>query len=452
MFKRIIQIIIILLLAGAVSFVLAANFLFGILVCFILLLVLLLFLNLEIGLFFVIASLVVGQAIRIPLPGTEASFFLNDLLIPAMLLVWVLRKLIAKKFQVQNTPWNFPLFAFLAIAFVSLIWGVRKLEFLEALTASLYFLRFLEYALFFYLVLDIVQSKEQIRKYLKFIFVCAVLLAILGFLQYVFIPDFSGMAESSGWDPHIKRLLSTWFDPNFIGGFFVFILSFILSFFLACRKKRDKILLFVLGLILFSALVLTYSRSAFLALVVVIFVLGILRSKKLLFLGLLVLFILILTSGRLQLRLAGAASLDVTAQARIDSWSDTLDIARDNLFLGVGFNTFKYAQLEYGTIGFEPSHSDSGSDSAFLTILVTTGIFGLIAYLWLLAVSFKISFKVFRQGESEFSKAIGLGMFASLFGLLLHAQFTNSLLYPHFMELFWLFLAFTFLSNKRLTS
>ncbi len=448
MFKQTIQIIVALLFAGAASFLLAVSPLLGLLVCLALLLVFLLFLNLELGLILVIASLVLGQVARIPLPGTTASFLPNDLLIPIMLLAWVSRKLLAQKFQIKSTPLNFPLFAFLGIAFVSLVWAARDLVFAEILTASLYLVRFLEYALLFYLILDLVRDKKQIQKYVKFILICALLLAFLGFLQYIFIPDFSGMAGKAGWDPHVKRLLSTWFDPNFIGGFFVLILSFILSFSLYTKRKRVRILLFALGLIFFAALILTYSRSAFLALVAVIFVIGTLRSKKLLLIGCLALLLLVVFSGRLQARLVGAVELDITARHRINSWLSTLKIARDNLFLGVGFNAFKYAQIEYGTIGLLGSHSDFGSDSTLLTVLVTTGIFGLLAYLWLLGAGFKVCWRAFRRGKSNFEQALGLGMFSGLAGLLIHSQFTNSLLYPHFMELFWLFLALIIATRK----
>jgi len=448
MSKRIIQIIVALLFAGAASFLLAVSPLLGLLVCLALLLVFLLFLNLELGLILVIASLVLGQVVRIPLPGTTASFLPNDLLIPMMLLVWVFRKLLAQKFQIKNTPLNLPLFAFLGIAFVSLVWGARDLSFTEALVASLYLVRFLEYALFFYLILDLVRDKKQIQKYVKFILICALVLAFLGFLQYVFVPDFSGMAGKAGWDPHVKRLLSTWFDPNFIGGFFVLILGFILSFLLYAKRKRVRILLLAFGLILFAALILTYSRSAFLALVAVIVVLGILKSRKMLIVGCIILLLLVVFSERLQARLAGAVSIDVTAKARIDSWLSTLEIARDNLFLGVGFNAFKYAQIEYGTIGLAGSHSDFGSDSTLLTVLVTTGIFGLLAYLWLLGAGFRVCWRALRRGKSDFEKALGLGMFSGLAGLLVHSQFTNSLLYPHFMELFWLFLALIIAARK----
>lgn len=436
------KVIVILLCIGAVSFLLAYNVLLGFLACLILLLGVLIFLDLKFGLVLVIFSLALGQLVRIPLPGTESFFLPNDVIIPVMILFWIFEKLVKRDFKIQSTPLNAPLFFFLGIALISLIWGIRNLAGGEALVSSFYYLRFLEYALFFYVVLDVARGAKEIKKYVVWIFVCSFILAILGFLQYIFVPDFSAMAAKAGWDPHIKRLLSTWFDPNFMGGFFVFILSFVLSFFLYSPNRKHKLFLAILGLVLFGALILTYSRSAFLAFLAMLLVLGILKSKKLLLGGLAALLILVGVSDRLQTRLAGATEIDVTAQARIASWLATWEIAQDHLFLGVGFNTFKYVQSEYGKIGSEASHSDFGSDSSFLTILVTTGILGFLAYLWLLGAMFWVSFKAWREErDNKIAAALGLGMLGALSGMLVHSQFTNSLLYPHFMEVIWIFLA-----------
>ena len=72
-----------------------------------------------------------------------------------------------------------------------------------------------------------------------------------------------------GWDPHIGRLLSTWFDPNFIGGFLGFILSITIALGLYYWKEKRTKLALVLGIIGFIGLIalyLTYSRSGYLTL------------------------------------------------------------------------------------------------------------------------------------------------------------------------------------------
>lgn len=449
MSQKLFKIIIIILAATVVSFLFSQNPLLALLVCLGLLLSFLIFWRLEIGLILVILSLLVGQVVRIPLPGTETYFLPNDFFIPLLFLACLARKAVRQRMIIPKNPVNLPLFLFLGMATVSLIWGSRNLTGQEIFVSLLYLVRFMEYAFLFYCTIDVVKSKKEITQYMRLIFFVAAGVAVLGFFQYFFVPDFSLMAARAGWDPHVKRLLSTWFDPNFVGGFLVFVLSFVLSFLIYMRARKERLWLLALSLILFAALVLTYSRSAFLALVCVILILGLLKSRKLLVVGFIAILLLVAFSGRLQTRLAGATQIDVTAQYRITSWKNTLEIVRDNPFLGIGFNAFKYAQLRYGTIGPEASHSDFGSDSSFLTILATTGILGFGVYLWLLGSMFVISWRAFRlKNSDDLSQALGLGMLAGLIAMVLHSQFTNSLLYPYFLELIWLFLAITVVSIR----
>lgn len=410
---------------------------------------LLIFLNLEAGLILILGSLLLGQLVRLPLPGGESQFLPNDLLIPCLLLFWLGHKFLSRHFRLVPTPLDLPLFFFLAMALISLIWGSRNLLLRETLTSSLYLIRFAEYALLFYVVSDLAQSQTWVKRYLKFLLVITLALAALGFLQYIFIPDFSALAAQGGWDPHVQRLLSTWLDPNFMGGFFVFVLSFVISFYLYSKSKKEKVALLVCGAVLLAALLLTYSRSASFAFLIVLTLIGILKSRQALIFGLIILVLLTIFSERLQSRLAGATSLDVTARYRLSSWRNTLEIIRVHPFLGVGYNTFRYAQLAAGTLGPQSSHSDFGSDSSFLTIMATTGVFGFGAYLWLLGACFWLSWCSFRKGRSDLERALGLGFCAALGGLLVHAQFTNSLLYPFFLEIIWFVLACLCFLQKR---
>lgn len=83
-------------------------------------------------------------------------------------------------------------------------------------------------------------------------------LLILGFLQYFLLPDLRFLIYE-GYDDHFYRMSSTILDPSFLGLIFVFNLNFYL-----CQKKPNWLLviLFTLGLLL------TYSRAAYLALII----------------------------------------------------------------------------------------------------------------------------------------------------------------------------------------
>jgi O-antigen ligase len=267
--------------------------------------------------------------------------------------------------------------------------------------------------------------------------------AVLGFFQIIIIPDFAQLAAEGGWDPHQYRLLSTFFDPNFVGGFFVVGLNFVLAALLFKTKLKERPALVLFAVTLTLAILLTLSRSSYLALFLSIFIFASLRSRKL-FLGisgfLLVLFLLL---PPVQVRLIQTVGFDDSARARVVSWQNALQIARDNPILGVGFNSYRFTQDRYGFFIVDPTggHSGSGADSSLLLILATTGIVGLASYL-------SILWGFFKEAYSKRNTVYGLAFLVSIGALLIHSQFVNSLLYPQIMEIFWFTAALT-VANKK---
>ena len=70
-------------------------------------------------------------------------------------------------------------------------------------------------------------------------------------------------------------------------------------------------------------------------------------------------------------------------------------------------NTLRFVQFEEGLITNSEEHSAGGSDSSLLTILATTGIFGLLAFIWLMASAVFVSWKLFINKENNFNSALG---------------------------------------------
>jgi hypothetical protein len=114
-----------------------------------------------------------------------------------------------------------------------------------------------------------------------------------------------------------------------------------------------------------------------------------------------------------------------------------MEIVKDNFLLGVGFNTFRYVQKQYGFLepGQEEIHSGAGSDSSLLFVFATTGIIGFFVYL--VALLFPALEAFLRK------KGNWLMVFTLIGAFLLESQFINSLFYPQIMFIFF-FLLFNY--------
>jgi O-antigen ligase len=332
---------------------------------------------------------------------------------------------------------------------VSLFVGLDSLPVTSGIIGSLsYYLRFVAYALLMLPFWDLKRDKGS-EWVLQRIVGVGVILTLLGYVQLAVMPDFSQMVQY-GWDPHQGRMLSTWFDPNFLGGFLgMSLLSGLGLLFDKIsldknfwQKKIFYIYLVSVGVI-FSGLILTYSRSALLAFLVGFLVLAFLRAKKALIVAIIIGALVFAFSPRLQERVIGAFQVDVTASLRIQNWLETLDDIEKNPWLGVGYNTLKYR-----TINPQSLNSSSGRDSSLLLVWLTTGLVGAILYIgWWVSngVVFidkmlikKKALKSRHNSEKILFSAIGLAVIVQI---LTHSMFVNSLFFVHILVFILLFLA-----------
>ncbi len=148
-------------------------------------------------------------------------------------------------------------------------------------------------------------------------------------------------------------------------------------------------------------------------LAVVVLLLGVFKSRLLLILAIILMFLTYFAVPRVQTRLAGITDPSDSAAFRLTSWQNAYTIAQDNLFLGVGYNAFKYAQEDYGLLANNviAGNSATGADSSFLLVFATTGITGLVVFLLL------YFYPTFKSTQ----------LLVLLSGLFVQAQFVNAL-------------------------
>lgn len=136
-----------------------------------------------------------------------------------------------------------------------------------------------------------------------------------------------------------------------------------------------------------------------------------------------------------------------STEARIDSARIAMQIIKDNSIFGIGFNTYRYAQIKYGFRNpgdSRLSHADAGTDNSFLFILATTGIVGLIFYLNLLWKILKMSYLNYEQYKNQdVQKYIAIAIIASVGGIMIDSLFINSLFYSGMLAWLWILLGVT---------
>ncbi|MBI5466956.1 MAG: O-antigen ligase family protein, partial [Candidatus Kerfeldbacteria bacterium] len=291
-------------------------------------------------------TIVAGQLIRLPIAGGDSSILPNDVILPVLFIVWTWRRLMSRRWSLPRHSLTVPITTVIVVMAVSLLVNVPKYAGHELVSGALYFFRWLEYLTIFWMGLDFFRTRERSASYLQLMTWTGVALAVLGFIQLRLFPDFSFMVPQ-GWDPHVGRLLSTWFDPNFLGGYLALLTTIAFTIALSRGWWAGRwwwAAVFVMTV----AIILTFSRSGYVGLVAGVGIVTAFRSRALLFVGLLAGICLVLFVPRIQERVIGVRTIDETAQLRLVSYRNALEVIRDHPVIGVGYNLYKYTQVQYG--------------------------------------------------------------------------------------------------------
>ena len=402
-----------------------------------------------------------GQLLRISL-FDRIGVLPSDLIVLLVFVFGLISIFLYKKKYYKNLRKLFwPSSIFFLWAFISLIFSINNLSLSwgEIIQSGAYYFRYLAYFMIIFIAPYCINKKNYYYwKYL--LFGSAFLISILGFLQLKFFPSFYDLRmHEKGWDPHIGRLLSTWFDPNLLGGYLVFVLNIMGGeIFNSYRRKKYNqfFYLSLLAFVIFLALVLTYSRSAYLALLISGFVFAFYIDKRLIIVGLLSIFITLSLSTRVQTRVMDAwgsaqslffqteKTADPTSKLRIDSWRIGWKLFSNNKITGVGFNTLKIIQKREWSM-MTKSHAGSGIDASLLTVASTTGIIGLISFLFFWLIVIKNSFINFKKTHDVFF----MGLISGIIGIFIHGIFVNILFFNLFLPTLFLAVALSQISFEK---
>ncbi|MBI5044750.1 MAG: O-antigen ligase family protein [Candidatus Levybacteria bacterium] len=367
---------------------------------------------------FLTLAFICGQVVRLQIGDIGITFF--DISITLIVVVWFLYKGGNKKWNSifgKNLYKKF--LVFIAVGVLSLSLAYAKNNQIDIVTSILYPIRLVLISLL-YFPLRLLSQKNKQFLILDMIF-GGVCILVIGFVQFFFYP-YLGNLYHLGWDDHLFRLFSTFLDPNFAAAFFSIFLVFILELFFN-HRGRARILFSALMIATFTAILLTYSRTGILMMIISVSIYLLLtQSKKVVFAGIGICMLFFILSANTKIE--GLNPLRVASTtARIQSAEIATKIFLSEPLLGVGFNAYRYAQQERGYRSIAPrvqSHADSGTDNSYLFILATTGIVGMgTALFFLYGIYFELRKSVAKN------MFLSKSFFAAFLAVLIGSIFLN---------------------------
>ncbi len=386
------------------------------------------------SLFFLLLALFpFGQLTKMPLSFLgipEIHLYLIDIVLGLLIVFWLVWRFVFNKKPYTLPSLAKPILLFVLVSFLSLLVNLFNFSLNQILVGFLYWLRWLFYAGLYFVIADLKEKLIWLKKDLFcFLTIIGSMVGIFALTQYLIWPNLKAL-EYLQYDPHFYRAVGAFLDPGFTG--IILVLTIALVTFRISSNKGKKAGWIALWVLLYLILALTYSRASWLA----FFTFGALFAfyRKSLKFFILIVGLLFLTwisvpqpSGE-----GGNLQRTYSVVSRFESYQQSFEIFSKKPILGVGFNTYRYAQEKLGffddaNYDWQKSLSGAGVDNSLLFILATTGVLGLATYLWLLSKSL-----------GNFKNEI---IVVSLVPILVHSLFLNSLFYIWVMIWFWLLLA-----------
>lgn len=392
-----------------------------------------------------LSSIIVGQMIRFSLGS--GAVILTDICMGVLYgyaaFYLGYKKYTAPRERLLPKEVMWPLIAwlvFVVIATISWLYGIHIAEHTgvfsvkNTVIALLYLVRMVMYTGLPWILIMLAKAARIENKHLLInLGVSAFCIAMAGFWQIKYYADFTQMAIRAGWDPHIDRLLSTWFDPNFVGALFAVVATVLFGILILkkpylTKSKKSEYLIGapLLGVIL-VALLLTYSRTGYITLVVGMSIVGMLKARRVFVIAAALVIILTLSNERAMQRIAGGVNIDVTASKRIESWMTAYKVISDHPVLGVGYNHLGPYQIAKSYVDEYDVNNRFGFENTYATIAATMGVVGVVSYFsYLGLMMLMIGLKVHK-------KPVVTGLLAANIGLCIAAIFINALLYAHLL-------------------
>jgi len=334
-----------------------------------------------------------------------------------------------------KTPLDKPILILLILSILSTVFSVHKY------TSIWSFILLFNYAIIFYLIINTVRTRSQLRELVYLIIGLAALISIIGLLK-----NFCGNPfpwwDYTDFQKDSTRLSSTFGNPNHLAGYMEMTILLLLGLFLMGFRGMKLFLLIVLAMLLFIPLMLSLSRAGglgaltgLLFMSVALFFNPYFYSKKLLItlvFGFFVVAFMVLSSTPVVKRIRtieemGSIPILRSRVARVTHWGGVVKMIKDHPLLGTGPGTFATVFTQYQPPGFASRYFAAHND--YLHFISETGLALVPVMVWMITAFFVKGFKKLNH-PSRLIRGTTLGAMSGVTAILVHSIFDFNLHIP----------------------
>lgn len=380
---------------------------------------------------YLIEHCILAVTFFLPLSMTVSSGFLGF-----GALLWLGKMIIGGKLDFKRTPFDIGIALFVVLSAAS-IWSSPD----KGFSFYNYYNLMGRYVLIYYLVVNNINSITQIKRIIWVMLSSALLVSLYGFYQYLFGVNLLANEWVDGAQfPGLKmRVFSTLENPNLLAGFLVTMMALAMGMGYKANTLKSRSLLATLVVLFGTCLILTYSRGAWLSLLAVVAVYGVLCNRKIFWIFILLPIAMIYGHDAVLDRIMSILNpTDTSSTLRLALWESTFAMIMDKPLLGIGWGAY---WMVYPAYDFFLNNADIKifhAHNMYLNIAAEIGVPGLLVFLSVMYGHARLALSMISEKVEDWSLGLMLGVFAAIVGMIING-FTDYVMFNiQLSMLYWL--------------
>lgn len=308
------------------------------------------------------------------------------------------------------------------------------------------------YILFYFILVNTIKNRQQLYLMIALLVLSTTLISLYGLYQLKTVGATSeAWIDTTLFEDIKARVGSTFENPNVLGEYLVLIIPIAIAMLWGQKRWISRLVTLGLIAIMLACLVYTYSRGAYVALMLTFAVFAVFRDKRFVILGIIGLMMLpfVLPPSVIN-RFTSIGNLsDSSSYYRISvllgSWKIVQDYWPSGI--GLGLEPFKLIYPKYSLNAAYAHHSHN----IYIQLLIETGIAGFVVFLAMMVVYYKATLTGFYKTKDRFVSTFMIAVASGMTGYLAQGMVENIWYNNKVLLTFWVMLAFGMIAKALIT-
>ena len=297
----------------------------------------------------------------------------------------------------------------------------------------------------YFLVVNLIRTEKWLHRCVLALVSSGTITATLGVLQYILGVAVNDWIDTSYFSNIQGRATSLFENPNYLAAYVAIVIPFAIYQTIVTRNKKERQLGKISCFILFLCAIFTWSRGAWVAILICTLIFFLMFTKKtmrLIFCALFSIpFLSYVLPQNIVTRFMSIGDIaDSSTAYRVYTWKGSLGIVKDYFWGGIGYGTDSFERL-YPIYSYAGIEAAPHSHSLYLQILIGMGIGGLLVFTVLMFFYTQKSFEYMKKPTGKDSYLITLSAFTSVLAMLIMGLFDYVWYNYRIFFLFWTVLA-----------